>query len=89
MTEKYKIKLLKNYLTEIESQKNIYFNINVKIQDFKEIENKIIIQYELQTISKLDGNWTLSKNKRHEIKGTFESIFIKELRDKKLKELGI
>lgn len=89
MTEKYKIKLLKNYLTEIESQKNIYFNINVKIQDFKEIENKIIIQYELQTISKLDGNWTLSKIKRHEIKGTFESIFIKELRDKKLKELGI
>ena len=89
MTVKYKIKLLKNYLTEIESQKNIYFNINVKIQDFKEIENKIIVQYELQTISKLDDNWTLSKNKRHEIKGTFESIFIKELRDKKLKELGI
>jgi hypothetical protein len=94
MTEEYKLKLLKNYLIEIELNKNIYFNINVRIQDFKEIKGRknpsmIIVRYELQTISKLDGNWSLSKNKTLEIKGTFETVFIKELRDRKLKELGI
>lgn len=80
----------------MEKKNNPYFNVNITYIKVgynysvdKKLQSFLDINYTLETISRLDGHWKLTKNKNLNLVGTFESFFLKEVRNEKLKKLGI
>ena len=90
MTEDKKKKIIKNHIVKKETDSNPFHNVKILISNiYFNKTNSIEISYLLKIISKLDRKWCLEKHKNLTLSGTFESIFIAEIREEKLKNLGI
>ena len=98
MTEEDKKRMIKDHILKMEIDNNpfhdgkilisnIYFN-NSKRQ-VKKPNSTIEISYLLKISSKLDSKWCLEKHKNLSLLGTFESIFLADIREETLKRIGI
>lgn len=88
MKEDIKVKIIESFLLREESI-NSYHDISVKIDKVDYYLKSIYISYYVTQTSRLDSRWSLDKHKSKKIVGTFESIFIKEIRNEKLNQLGV
>lgn len=84
MTEENKEIIVKDYLTKIEKNPRIIINVIDDYSNERKPWVKIyysVIKTENKIHTKNDRVWSKS--------GTFDSLFVSEIRDQKLKDLGV